>query len=666
MFKCRKYLLWRGKLVIFNKELFPVKFNEKNSLYFYIPYFSLILWIVFSMLSICFIGIENISNGFVIFSIFIRFIIAVVGLYFFNIIFLDRKDDKTTFHVFKAFVGYGIVFTYVFYNLPRLVGEFFENISIKKSIFEYIFILIITVFPALLYLFLRSNETRLILGFFDEKEIDLEKKVKKDKELKKQEHKRIKSERNFLTNLWYEWIDVIIQAIIIALIIQQFIFQMYQIPSESMVPTFLIKDRVVVNKMIYGPHIPITDWKLPSPIKPKVGDIVVFENPEIDDPNSDIRYKNVFIRIFHPFIYMLTLSLFDIDRYPMDHPDPRKQGMPKEKFIVKRSIAIEGEKLCMVNDKIYKKTKDSDWQLMSDFKGQKEYGNADIYKENYPQLLNQYMYPEIRNMLDNAQELFEKGDIENLEKQLKEEKNKFINLLNTGNLNILKNNLNRMKENNKLKDKIYKYFNNHKELYDDGFYSSIRSFEKKLFDSKNDMNYFNKEISTEIKINENENPYDLYMKRVNAVHKIHQLKIFSKLIEVSKNIEYIDSKDYMTDNFFNESFFKELQNYYLIINYTGNFLFDRSNFPEYPQGKDNYIKKDEFFLMGDNRYNSHDCRYNSIYSNDVITYTLFDKDDNTDFSTRLNESWAPSTIKIKHVLGKAVAIYWPFDRMKKF
>ena len=42
-----------------------------------------------------------------------------------------------------------------------------------------------------------------------------------------------------------------------------------------MVPTFVKKDRVVVNKLLYGPQIPLTEWKLPSPIKPEVGDIVV-------------------------------------------------------------------------------------------------------------------------------------------------------------------------------------------------------------------------------------------------------------------------------------------------------------------------------------------------------------------------------------------------------
>ncbi len=361
-----------------NKKIFPVKFNKKNNIYFYIPYFLTLMWISFSIISIFFIGFKNITDGFVIFSIFIRIIIAVLGILFFNKIFLQRNKEKKTYNVFKAFVGYGVVFTYVFYSLPRMVGEFHGNIETNFAVFSFIIVLFITAFPLILYIFLRLNKTRLVFEVYSKKEIDYENKIKKDKALRKKEHHKIKSERSFLANLWYEWIDVIIQAIIIALLIQQFLFQMYQIPSESMVPTFIKKDRVVVNKMLFGPHIPLTEWKLPSPIKPKVGDIVVFKNPKMEEPGSDVRYKNVFTRIFHPFIFMLTLSMVDIDQKPKDPFNPNRIRA-KERFIVKRLVAQGGEKICMVNDKVYKRNRNSDWKLMENIAGQREYGQADLY-----------------------------------------------------------------------------------------------------------------------------------------------------------------------------------------------------------------------------------------------------------------------------------------------
>lgn len=655
---------------ILDKNFFPVKSNNKNSIYFYIPYFLLLIWIFLSIISIAFIGFKNIINGYVGFSILMRIAISIIGLYFFNRIFLDRNNDKTTYNVFKAFVGYGFIFTYVFYSLPRLVGELKGNTSLNYSINSFILVLITTAFPAILYIFLRLDRTRVILGFFNQKEIDFEKRIKKDKELKKIEIKKIKSERSFIVNLWYEWIDVIIQAVIIALLIQQFIFQMYQIPSESMVPEFMVKDRVVVNKMIFGPHIPLTDWKLPAIFEPKVGDIVVFENPEMDDPNSDIRYKNVFTRIFHQFLYMITVSIVDIEKYPKDYPIPEKRGQPKEKFIVKRCIATEGEKICIVNDKVYKKTRNNDWQLMSKIKGQKEYGNVDLYKVNYPKLLNQLITREERENLNKAQSLFEEGSIDVLEKRLEDEKYKFINSLKNIDYNTLLVNLSKI-SNDEIQNKIFKYLKDNNNLFITLYYSGIRSLEDHLNSSKGNLNYFEKGIYTKINFSESLNPYKKYMKRINAVYKIYELKLFQYLLNFAKNINYIDSSNYMSEKVFNKDFFIDLENYYIIENYTEGFLFFFRNYPEYPKGEDNYIKRHEYFLMGDNRYNSHDCRFNGINDRDYY-YTdddmlQFDEDDNTVFSKKIQRlvEWVPSTIKMKYVLGKAEAIFFPFDRIKK-
>ena len=400
-------------------NFFPLEKNKKNYLFFYLPALLLLCWIFSSIVSIFIIDFKHFFNGFVLFSIFIRLAISTAGLYFYNEIFIKINSKRKFYNLFKAFVGYGTVLTFVFYNLPRMVGEFEQTISFKFSVINYIIVLFISSFPAILYLFLRSDDTRLILRINTEKELEYEKKVKKDKFLKKKEHIKAKSERSFLENLWYEWIDVIVQAIIIVLIIEQFFFQMYAIPSESMVPTFVKKDHVFVNKLVYGPHIPLTDWKFPSFIKPKVGDIVVFINPEVDDPSSEIKYKNVFIRNFHPFIFMATLSMVDIDK--------KADGSPKERFIVKRCIAKEGEKVCIVNDKVYKKTANSDWKLMSNIDKQKEYGYVDLYYNDNPNMDSQNMTPYIRHILSESEKLIEKDSLEDIEKNLIISKNNFIN-----------------------------------------------------------------------------------------------------------------------------------------------------------------------------------------------------------------------------------------------
>jgi len=70
-----------------------------------------------------------------------------------------------------------------------------------------------------------------------------------------------------------ENIEVVVTAVVLALIIRTFIVQAFKIPTGSMRPTLIEGDRILVNKFIYR-------FK-----KPKRGDIVVFKYPE--DPKKD-------------------------------------------------------------------------------------------------------------------------------------------------------------------------------------------------------------------------------------------------------------------------------------------------------------------------------------------------------------------------------------------
>lgn len=79
--------------------------------------------------------------------------------------------------------------------------------------------------------------------------------------------------------LWYEWVKPILIAAVLAMFIRTFIVQPFKIPSSSMVPTFVPKDRIFVSKFTYGAKIPFTKKRLPHIEKPKTGDIVVFISP---------------------------------------------------------------------------------------------------------------------------------------------------------------------------------------------------------------------------------------------------------------------------------------------------------------------------------------------------------------------------------------------------
>jgi signal peptidase I len=84
-----------------------------------------------------------------------------------------------------------------------------------------------------------------------------------------------------------EWTHALVTAAIIALFIQTFLLQAFKIPSGSMIPTFMVGDRIFVNKLFYSARIPFVNIRRPIPTmkEPKRGDIIVFSSPE--EPKKD-------------------------------------------------------------------------------------------------------------------------------------------------------------------------------------------------------------------------------------------------------------------------------------------------------------------------------------------------------------------------------------------
>lgn len=82
-----------------------------------------------------------------------------------------------------------------------------------------------------------------------------------------------------------EWVESIIVAFILAMIIRTFVIQAFKIPTGSMRPTLLEGDLILVNKFIYGAKVPFIDLRLPRVREPKRGDVIVFIYPE--NPKKD-------------------------------------------------------------------------------------------------------------------------------------------------------------------------------------------------------------------------------------------------------------------------------------------------------------------------------------------------------------------------------------------
>jgi signal peptidase I len=78
--------------------------------------------------------------------------------------------------------------------------------------------------------------------------------------------------RSFLAELP----GLLLTALIIAVVIKTFLVQPFWIPSESMLPTIQVNDRVMVNKLAYK-------WG-----EPQRGDVVVFRDPREEEIEETI------------------------------------------------------------------------------------------------------------------------------------------------------------------------------------------------------------------------------------------------------------------------------------------------------------------------------------------------------------------------------------------
>jgi signal peptidase I len=77
-----------------------------------------------------------------------------------------------------------------------------------------------------------------------------------------------------------EYAEAIAIAILLALVIRTLIVQAFTIPSGSMMDTLLVGDYILVNKFLYGPEMPVVDYRLPGFREPARGDIIVFKYPQ--------------------------------------------------------------------------------------------------------------------------------------------------------------------------------------------------------------------------------------------------------------------------------------------------------------------------------------------------------------------------------------------------
>jgi signal peptidase I len=109
-------------------------------------------------------------------------------------------------------------------------------------------------------------------------------------------------------------------VIFAVLILRSFLVEPFRIPSNSMMPTLLTGDFILVNKFAYGLRLPMLNYKIVEIGNPQRGDVVVFkypENPRIDYikrvvglPGDEINYRDKTIFVNGEPVIQLPVGSF--------------------------------------------------------------------------------------------------------------------------------------------------------------------------------------------------------------------------------------------------------------------------------------------------------------------------------------------------------------------
>ena len=149
------------------------------------------------------------------------------------------------------------------------------------------------------------------------------------------------AKKNRKRTLWTEildWIDAIVFAVVVVLLINQFLFQFFIIPSPSMLDTLLVEDRVMVSKLTYGLELYPEGPKILNSRLPDRDEIITFYNPQYESKGS-------LFSLLSTVLYMGTFSLVNID---VD-----EDGNVREKLLVKRTAGVAGDTITFIDGDAY-------------------------------------------------------------------------------------------------------------------------------------------------------------------------------------------------------------------------------------------------------------------------------------------------------------------------
>ena len=175
----------------------------------------------------------------------------------------------------------------------------------------------------------------------------------------------------------YGWVHAIVFATVVATLIQLYWFQMFVIPTGSMESTLMAGDYILVNKVAYGPRVPMTPLSFPfvhntmpmngekasfstawqreyrrlaSTDEVKRGDVVVFNFPEGDTVVMEYPAMS-----YYELLRDRQFGRTEAERRKAiaDNFTLAVRPMDKKENYIKRCVGMPGDTLQIIDGRVY-------------------------------------------------------------------------------------------------------------------------------------------------------------------------------------------------------------------------------------------------------------------------------------------------------------------------
>ena len=415
-----------------------------------------------------------------------------------------------------------------------------------------------------------------------------------------------------------EWIDALVQAACLVLLINLFLFQLYAIPSESMVPEFMIGDRVVVVKTPSGPKFPLTEVGVPRMRGYDRGDIVVFNNPHYNDT------KEARVRSFaSQLVYMLTFTGVNINRDEF--------GAVKADPLVKRVTGVPGEKLMMVDGVLYsRRAENAEYSPVAKDATWAAWDIASLPRSELALVKNVPLTKDTFNLLESIESKRANLDLAEAEAEARD----------------LSRRLRSIKP---VPDTV----NNPPELFTKSRLEIVSMFQSNdeiariLLTTNGGSAWFTEFMTGWADDRERDNLFDERSRNLDLMIKLAFGRLIVRDAELFAGNSTAErfASDPARRTILSEA---DAYRFYLSVH-------DQRNMGEFPKGADSFIPEDCFFMMGDNRFNSLDMRHSY-----EVRLSPVDARDPLSFAYRSNLD--PQYVPINRILGTACFRFWPLSR----